>query len=146
MADMTEIKRVKNAILFHDKAQQPLIRVDGVRLSYAFLGHPSEDENDDGVKSKRWRSNFLLPKETHSAAKALIEEVIQGLIKANDAKVPKDKWFLNDGDDKEDEYSTGSSLLLTARFAQRRVTERVRSWTTSTRSTSSSTRAHGRTR
>lgn len=114
MADMTEIKRVKNAILFHDKAGQPLIRVDAVRLSYAFLGHPSKDEDDDGNPTPRWRTNALLPKETHLAAKNLIVEVINTLMKENDAKVPKDKWFISDGDDKDDEYSAGHWIISAA--------------------------------
>lgn len=114
MADLTVIKRVKNAILYRDKAEQPLIRIDGMRLSYAFLGTPSEDENDDGGKTKRWRSNFLLPKETHVEAKNLCVEVIQELMKKNDAKVPKDKWFITDGDDKEDEHSQGNWIIVGA--------------------------------
>lgn len=119
MADMTEIKRVKNAILYHDKSGQPLIRIDKVRLSYAYIGHPSDDENDDGTKSKRYRTNALLPKETHAEAKALIIEVINKLKADNGdsngpAKVAKDKWFISDGDDKDDEYSPGHWIISAA--------------------------------
>ena len=114
MAEMTEVKRVKNAILFHDKNGQPLIRVDGVRLPYAFIGNPSKDEDDDGNATPRWRTNGLLPKETHGEAKKLIEEVIVKMMADNDSKVPKDKWFLSDGDDKEDEYSQGHWIISAA--------------------------------
>lgn len=114
MADMKEIKRVKNAILFRDNQDQPLIRIDGGRLSYAFLGTPSEDENDDGTKTKRWRSNFLLPKTTHIEAKNLCVEIIKELMEKGGAKIPKDKWFIADGDEKEDEISHGNWIITAA--------------------------------
>ena len=120
MADMTKIKSVKNATLFHDKHGNPLIRVDAVRLSYAFIGNPSEDENDDGGTTKRWRTNALLPKETHAAAHKLIEEEINKLIAAapkvdgKAAKVPKDKWFIKDGDETEDEHQQDHWVISAA--------------------------------
>lgn len=114
MAEMKEIKRVKNAILYHDKNDQPLIRIDKCRLSYAFIGTPSDEENDEGVKSKRWRSNFLLPKKTHKEAHALVEKVIEDLIAENKAKVGADKRFLSDGDEKEDEHSQDHWIIVAA--------------------------------
>lgn len=103
MAALTLVKEVKNAKLYKDAGGQPLIRIDGVRLSYPFLGTPSEDENDDGEKVKKWRVVGMMPKDTHQAAHDLIVSEIEKIIKANEAKVPKDKWFLADGDDKEGE-------------------------------------------
>lgn len=111
MADMTEVKRVKNAVLYHDKNGNPLIRVDCLRLSYCFVGNPAADEDDDGNPTPRFRTNGLMPKETHAPAHKLIVDEINKLITANDAKVPKDKWFLSDGDDKEDEYSQGHWII-----------------------------------
>lgn len=105
------VKKVKNAILYKDSSGQLLIRLDNVRLSFPFLGTPAEDENDDGTKVKKWRCVAMLPKETHTAAKDLCKEVIQQLIKDNDAKVPTDKWFLSNGDDKEGEEMAGHWLV-----------------------------------
>lgn len=111
MSALTLVKKVKNAILYKDANDQYLIRLDGVRLSYPFVGTPSEEENDDGVKSKKWRVVAMLPKDTHEEAKALVEQVIRKLIKDNEAKVPGDKWFLTDGDEKEDEHAEGHWLV-----------------------------------
>lgn len=111
MASLKIVKRVKNAILYHDANGQPLIRIDNVRLSYPFLGTPSEDENDNGDTVKKWRVTAMLPKDTHAEAKGLIQEVIKEIIKANEAKVPVDKWFISNGDDKEDENMAGHWLV-----------------------------------
>lgn len=111
MASLKTVKKVKNAILYHDANGQPLIRIDNVRLSYPYIGTPSEDENDNGQIVKKWRVVGMLPKETHEEAKRLIVEVIKGLIEANEAKVPKDKWFITDGDEKEDENMNGHWLV-----------------------------------
>lgn len=111
MASLKTVKRVANAVLYHDVNGQPLIRIDNVRLSYPHLGTPDESENDDGNVSKRWRLVGMLPKETHKEAKELIVETIKKIIEDNDAKVPKDKWFITDGDDKEDENMEGHWLV-----------------------------------
>lgn len=101
MAALTLVKEVPNAKLYKDPSGQHLIRIDNVRLSYPFLGTPSEDTNDDGEKVKKWRVVGMLPKATHQAAHDLIASEIEKVIKENDAKVPKANWFLADGDEKE---------------------------------------------
>jgi hypothetical protein len=111
MAALETVKTVKNAVLYKDASGQLLIRLDNVRLSYPFVGTPSDDEDDNGNKSKKWRLVAMLPKATHTEAKDLCKEVIQKLIKENDAKVPVDKWFLGNGDDKEDENMHGHFLV-----------------------------------
>lgn len=111
MSALKLIKKVANAALYHDASGQPLIRIDKVRLSYPFVGTPAEDENDDGQKSRKWRVVAMLPKSTHQEAKDLCKEIIQQLIKENEAKVPTDKWFLSNGDDKEDENMAGHWLV-----------------------------------
>lgn len=113
MAALKLLKEVKNAKLFEDAGGQHLIRIDGVRLSYPFLGTPSDDENDDGGTTKKWRVVGMLPKATHEDAYKLIKGEIEKLIKTNEAKVPADKWFLSDGDDKEDE-NMNDHWLVTA--------------------------------
>lgn len=111
MSALETVKKVENAVLYKDGSGQMLIRIDNVRLSYPFVGTPSEDENDDGVKTKAWRVTAMLPKKTHLAAKELCKEIILKLIKDNDAKVPLDKWFLTNGDDKEAEEMAGHWLV-----------------------------------
>lgn len=111
MSQLTTIKKVKNATLFHDASGQPLIRIDNVRFSYPFIGTPSEDESEDGTKRKTWRVVAMLPKATHLDAKNLCKEVITQLMTTNSAKVPSDKWFLADGDSKEAEEMQGHWLV-----------------------------------
>lgn len=116
MSQLTVIKRVKNAVLFHDDKGVPHIRVDNVRLSYPFVGTPAEDENDDGKLQKKWRIVGMLPKTTHGEAKNLIKEQIEALIaevnkKDPKAKVPSSHWFLTNGNDKEDENMAGHFLV-----------------------------------
>lgn len=93
------IKEVKGANLYLDTASKnKLILLKNVRASYAYIGTPGEDEDDNGNKKKAWRTNALLPKTTHAEAYALIKEVIKELQTANDVKVPSDMWFTADGD------------------------------------------------
>lgn len=111
MAELTLIKSVKNAQLFEDKNGNPHIRLDKIRFGYPNFGTPREEETDDGDKTKAWSGVGMLPKETHLEAKNLIVEVINSLMKKNDAKVPKDKWFISDGDEKEGETDQGHWLV-----------------------------------
>lgn len=114
MAQLETVKQVSNCTLYKDAAGQRFIRIDNVRLSYPFLGTPSPDENDDGTPNPKWRLVAMLPKDTHEAAHALIEQVIQKIMKENDAKVARDKWFLSDGDEKEAEEMQGMWLVSAA--------------------------------
>lgn len=96
------VKKVANAALFSDG----LIRVSNVRLSYPHLDRPYKKEGDAGVA--KYGVVGLLPKDTHKAAKKLIEEEIEKLMK--EAKVralPADKKFLRDGDESGKEEHEG---------------------------------------
>ncbi len=64
--------------------------------------------------TKKFGVQGMLPKKTHVAAKDLIKEVIQKLCKDNDAKVATDKWFLANGDDKEQEEYAGYFIISTS--------------------------------
>lgn len=120
------IKTVKNGALYNDEGGNPYIRIDNVRLSYAFLGEPSQDESDKidpatGQKTivPRWRTNGLMKKDTHEEVKNLCVEVIRSLMTKNGdekgpAKVPKDKWFITDGDEKEGEHEQGCWVISAA--------------------------------
>lgn len=110
MAKLNLIKEVKNGALYEDAEGQPYIRIEDVRASYPFLGTPSNDENENGVKTKKWRIVLMLPKKTHTEIKDLIVSIINRLMKSN-APVPKDRWFIKNGDDSEDEAMHGHWLV-----------------------------------
>lgn len=111
MSALTILKRVEGAVLLENDKGVKLIRYDNVRLSYAFIGTPSEDENDNGETVRKWRTNLLLPKTTHRAAVVLTKQLIEEIAAANDSKVPKDKWFYKDGDEGEDEVAQGHWIV-----------------------------------
>lgn len=105
MAKMEIEKKVKNAVLY----KNGLIRIDNVRGSFVHLDKPykGKSKSDDGKDAvAKYSIVGLLPKETHEEAKALCIEVIKRILADNkDARVPKDKRFIADGDDAErDEY------------------------------------------
>lgn len=102
MAKLELVKEVKHGALYIDEKDQYYIRLEECRLSYPFVGTPSSDEDDNGNTQKKWRCVFMLPKKTHVELKDLIVEVINKLVKAN-VNVPKDRWFIKNGDEMEDE-------------------------------------------
>lgn len=86
-------KKVKNAILYTDGT----IRISGVRFSYPHLKKPHKGDGDQG--EAKFGVVGLLPKKTHRAAKDLIKERIEELLKENKVKsLASDKKFLRDGD------------------------------------------------
>lgn len=87
-------KKVKNAILYADGT----IRLSGVRFSYPHLDKPYKGKDDKG--EAKYGLTAMLPKKTHKAARELVQERIDQLLKENKvAKLAKDKIFLRDGDD-----------------------------------------------
>jgi hypothetical protein len=92
-------KKVKNAILYTDG----MIRISGVRFSYPHLAKAYKGDNDAG--EAKFGIVGMLPKSTHKAARDLINERIDELLKENKVKaLASDKKFLRDGDEsgKED--------------------------------------------
>lgn len=86
-------KKVKNAILYTDGT----IRISGVRFSYPHLRKPYKGDDDKG--EPKYGLVALLPKKTHRAAKDLIKERIEELLKENKVKsLASDRKFLRDGD------------------------------------------------
>lgn len=85
----------------------------GVRLSYAFLHSPDEQENDEGKKTKSYRVALLLPKATGERTKKKLDKVISDLIAAeyDGAKVSSDRRFLRDGDEGESEEHEGHWVI-----------------------------------
>jgi hypothetical protein len=110
MARLEIVKEVENAVLYVDDNENYYIRYNGCRASYPFLGTPSTDENDNGDTTKKWRIVLMLPKKTHAAAKDLTVEVINKLMKQNSA-VPKDRWFIKNGDESDNEEMHGHWLV-----------------------------------
>jgi hypothetical protein len=105
MAKMEVVKRVKNAVLYKDG----MIRIDNVRGSYVHLDKPykGKAKRDDGTEATpKFSIVGIMPKDSHVEAKDLILDAIKQLLADNkNAKVPKDKRFIRDGDDAEkDEY------------------------------------------
>jgi len=92
-------KKVKNAVLYTDGT----IRISGVRFSYPHLAKSYKGDDDKG--EAKYGIVGMLPKKTHRAARDLINERIEELLKENKVKsLASDKKFLRDGDDsgKED--------------------------------------------
>ena len=86
-------KKVKNAILYTDGT----IRISGVRFSYPHLKKPYKGDGDTG--EAKFGVVGLMPKKTHRAAKDLVKERIEELLKENKVKsLASDKKFLRDGD------------------------------------------------
>lgn len=131
MAALTELKRVKHAVLYEDPSSKTkCILLENVRLSYPFVGTPGEDEDDNGNTKSAYRLVAMLPKSTHTDAKEMVKALIKELMAANDVKVPTEMWFLADGDaekyeDKKYEAFHGH-WLVSAKDAQRRPTARNR--------------------
>jgi hypothetical protein len=112
---MTVVRKVANAALMSNG----LIRVSNVRLSYPHLDRPYKKEGDQGTA--KYGVVGLLPKDTHRAAKKLIEEVIADLMKENKVKaLAADKKFLRDGDESDKEEHEGH-WTLSAREERRPI-------------------------
>lgn len=115
---MKTIRKVANAALLK-KGDQLFIRVSNVRFSYPHLDKPYKKKDDKGVA--KYGVVGLLPKDTHSAAKKLIDEVIADVLKENKIKaLSADKKFLRDGDESDKEEHAGS-WTLSAREERRPV-------------------------
>lgn len=111
MATMEVKKRVKNAVLYTNGC----IRIDNVRGSYVHVDKPykGKAKRDDGKDAEpKFSIVGILYKDTHGEAKDLILERINELLKENkDAKVPKDKRFIKNGDDAEkEEYENAYTI------------------------------------
>lgn len=118
MAALKEIKRVENAILYTDGTNE-YIKLENVRGSFLKIGHPEPEEDDDGnprldqkgKQKMRYSGAFMLNKKTHVAAKDLCVEVMNRLLKANDAKVAADKKFIKNGDEETREEYEGHWIV-----------------------------------
>jgi hypothetical protein len=110
MAERTVVTKVSNATLFSDGT----IKVENVRFSYPHLGSPYEGKDDSGNQTKRYTIVGMMPKKTHLAAKDLIKKVIEDMIKKEDVKIPKERWFLGSGDDKEQEEYADHWIIAAA--------------------------------
>lgn len=106
-------KKVKNAILYADGT----IRLSGVRFSYPHLGKPYKGDGDKG--EAKYGIIFMLPKKSHKAAKELVQERIDELLKENKVKkLASDKLFLKDGDESGREEYEGH-WIVSARESRR---------------------------
>lgn len=109
------VRKVANAAVLDDGT----IRVSNVRLSYPHLDKPYKKEGDPGVA--KYGVVGLLPKDTHKAAKKLIEEEIEKVLKEAKVKaLASDKKCLRDGDESGKEEHEGS-WTLSAREERRPI-------------------------
>jgi hypothetical protein len=107
MAQLQLLKTVKNAKLFTDGTQK-LIMLERVRISFPAIGHMKEEEGDDGSISRKFKASAMLPFETHEEAKDLFVELMNELLKTNDAKVANEnRCIKKHGDDSDREEYQG---------------------------------------
>lgn len=132
MANLQELKRVKNAVLYTDGTTK-FVRIDNVRLSFPKIAQPELETADDGSpridpKTGKQKSSFslaaMLPKATHLAAEKLCKEIMEELLvgKKDDngkpVKISADKRFIVNGDDSaREEYM--DHFIVTARESKR---------------------------
>jgi hypothetical protein len=98
-----------------------------VRASYAYLFEPREDENDEGVKKRKYRCTFMIPKGAEgkanmAAIKAASGEAKRKVWGENEAKWPKlkaDRVCLRDGDE-EDKPEYEGHYIITASVGENR--------------------------
>lgn len=96
------IEKVKNAILYDDGC----IKVMNVRFSYPHLKKAYKGKNDSG--EPKFSVTGLLPKDTHKAAKKMIDTRIEEVLKENKVKaLASDKKFLKDGDESDKPENEG---------------------------------------
>lgn len=74
-----------------------------VRLSYAYLFEPDEQEDDNGNKKKSYRVTLLLPKATHKPVAQKLARIISELCEEEygSPKLAADRKFLRDGDESD---------------------------------------------
>lgn len=110
MASLEKVKSGPNFIVYKS-GDQKLIKIENIRFSYPHFGHKRVDEGDDGSKKESWGGVAMLPKATHVAAKDAFVEIMNELMKANDAKIAPEYRCIKNGDDKEDELMAGHWLI-----------------------------------
>lgn len=104
MAERTVVQKVSNATLYSDGC----IRIDNVRLSYPHLDKPWAQ---DGGKPK-YSGGFLLPKDSHQAAKDLCVKVIEDICKKEElGKLGSDRKFIRNGDDTGKDENEGMYVV-----------------------------------
>jgi hypothetical protein len=131
MTKLTEVKRVKNAVLLTD-GENDFIRLDNVRISYPAVGIPENETDDEGnprfdkrgKQKTRYKLSAMLPKATHVQAKDLCVEVINKLLRKHDVKVAPDKRFISNGDDSDRDTYQGHWIVNAAETRQPPVRDR----------------------
>ena len=113
MAQMEIRKRVANAILYTNG----MLKIENVRFSYPHLSKPYAGKGEDGKQqTPKYGIVGMLPKKTHVAAKDLVVEAMNTLLKENDnATVSSDKKFCRNGDDHDKSETYGGHWIVSAR-------------------------------
>lgn len=113
MSTMEIKKRVANAILYTNGS----LKIENVRFSHPHLDKPYQGKGEDGkVQKAKYGIVGMLPKKTHVAAKDLIVEAMNELLKQNEnATVSSDKKFCRNGDDHDKADTYGGHWIVSAR-------------------------------
>jgi Protein of unknown function (DUF2815) len=112
------VKRVDNAVLWSDGS----IRVENCVMVFQHVDEPSvsKAKNDDGKPPRpKYSAYVMLPKRTHRAAKDLVREQIEQVLKEKNRGEPikKSKWFLRNGDDEGKAYAVGHFIVTASNNA-----------------------------
>jgi len=126
MSALKVIKSGENVKWMEDGEGQVYLLISKVRLSFPKLAHPELETDDDGRprtdKSGKQKSSFsgvfMMDKSTHKEAFKYCVEIINKLMKDNDAKVATDKKFIKDGDGETREEYAGQ-WVISARESKR---------------------------
>lgn len=96
MAERTVVKQVANAVLYSDGT----IRLDNVRASHPHVFVAKEGKDDKGNPTPaKFSIQVFMPKGSHKAAKDLLVEVINDMLREHKTKaLPPERKFIRDGD------------------------------------------------
>lgn len=89
--------------------------MENIKLRKVRLSFPSVFEHGTfgGEDTGKYEATFLLPKEDEKTYKKIMAEVTKVLADKK-MKIPKDKWFIKDGDETDDEHAAGHWIIKTA--------------------------------
>lgn len=108
----TIVKRVENGVLWSDGS----IRLENCVMVFQHLDVPSASKKQnpaDRDPTPKFSAYFMLPKRSHRAAKDLVKESIEQMLKEKNRGEPikKSKWFLRNGDDEGKPYTAGNFII-----------------------------------
>lgn len=115
MSALEKVRDGENFVLYKS-GEDYLIKIENVRFSYPHFGEMQEQESEEGNKEKSWGGVAMLDKETHAAAKAQFDKILNNLLSRNKtkdgpAKVAAANRCIKDGDEHESPDMAGHWLI-----------------------------------